>query len=104
MSENFPQAVKDYTTALDIKTAILPSSSREIASAHYQLATVLEFTPDGREAALEHVQKAADGFKARRDELKATAGEDADRKAEIAEADALLGDLEVKVGCGAVLS
>jgi hypothetical protein len=61
---------------------------------------VLEFTPDGREAALEHVQKAADGFRARRDELKAAGeGSDAaDKEAEIKEADALLGDLEVKVG------
>ncbi|ORY22573.1 hypothetical protein BCR39DRAFT_551318 [Naematelia encephala] len=103
-TENFPQAVQDYTSALDIKSAILPPSSRALASVHYQLATVLEFTPDRRSDALSHVEKALSGFRARLSALQSpesssTVGEMAgkDIAQEIKDVQALIGDLEVKI-------
>jgi HAT1-interacting factor 1 len=103
--ENFPQAVQDYSSALSIKQALLPPSSRALASVHYQLATVLEFTPNRRSDALSHVEKALEGFKARLSELSGdvTAGDevsklsDKDKEAEKKDVQALLGDLEVKI-------
>ncbi|RSH93809.1 hypothetical protein EHS25_006457 [Saitozyma podzolica] len=104
-TENFPQAVQDYSSALSIKQALLPPSSRALASVHYQLATVLEFTPNRRSDALSHVEKALEGFKARLSELSGdvTAGDevsklsDKDKEAEKKDVQALLGDLEVKI-------
>jgi HAT1-interacting factor 1 len=103
--------VQDYTAALDIKKALLPASSRALASAHYQLGTVLEFTPAGRKAALEHVQAALDGFKLRAADITAADAGKADevksedvarmtskeREAESRDVAALIGDLEVKI-------
>ncbi|GFZ45893.1 hypothetical protein JCM24511_03626, partial [Saitozyma sp. JCM 24511] len=104
-TENFPQAVQDYSSALSIKQALLPPSSRALASVHYQLATVLEFTPNRRSDALSHVEKALEGFKARLSELSGdvAAGDevselsDKDKEAEKKDVQALLGDLEVKI-------
>lgn len=87
---------------------MLPPSSRALASAHYQLASALELTPAGRPAALDHVQAALDGFKARADEVRrAIAGEKAaedvvrmserEREAELKDVGELIGDLEVKI-------
>lgn len=97
--------MQDYTEAVKIKSALLPASSRALASAHYQLGTVLEFTPAGRSEALKHVQLALDGFKQRETELKSgdTKSEDIarlspkERDAEAKDVAALIGDLEVKI-------
>lgn len=101
--------MQDYTAALEIKKDLLPPSSRALASAHYQLSSALELTPAGRPAALEHVQAALDGFKARAEELKlANAGQkvpsedvarmsERERDAELKDVGELIGDLEVKL-------
>jgi HAT1-interacting factor 1 len=102
--------VQDYTSALEIQKATLPASSRALASSHYQLGTVLEFTPAGRPAALKHVQAALDGFKLRAKEITtAQAGEPVpdspdvaamsakEREAEARDVAALIGDIEVKI-------
>ncbi|GMK54112.1 hypothetical protein CspeluHIS016_0106980 [Cutaneotrichosporon spelunceum] len=107
-TEKFDQAVQDYKAALDIKKALLPPSSRALASAHYQLSSALELTPGGRPTALEHVQAALDGFKARADELRRAIGGDKaaddvtrlserEREAELKDVGELIGDLEVKI-------
>ena len=104
-SENFPQAVQDYSSALEIKSSLLPASSRSLASVHYQLATVLEFTPNRRSDALKHVESAVAGFKARLAEL-SSSGEvseevkklsEKEREKEAEEVTALIGDLEAKI-------
>ncbi len=96
----------DYTSALNIKSALLPPSSRALASVHYQIATVLEFTPDRRPDALSHVEKALSGFRERRAELSAGGGDISDevsklgskeKEAEMRDVDGLIGDLEVKI-------
>jgi HAT1-interacting factor 1 len=100
--------VQDYTSAVEIQTALLPASSRALASSHYQLATVYEFAPAGRASALKHVQAALDGFKLRaKDIVAAEAGkvesEDVgrmsakERENEARDVAALIGDLEVKI-------
>ncbi|OCF40638.1 hypothetical protein I317_05570 [Kwoniella heveanensis CBS 569] len=120
-TENFPQAVQDYTSALEIKSALLPPSSRALASVHYQLATVLEFTPNRRSDSLSHVEKALESFKLRLQELKSASASasasdasskeaaaltvseevsklnEKERENEIKDVEALMGDLEVKI-------
>ena len=105
-AENFPQAVQDYSSALEIQSALLPPSSRALASVHYQLATVLEFTPNRRADALSHVVSALDGFKLRLSELSSPSQKsneevsklsEKDRESEKKEVEALIGDLEVKI-------
>lgn len=98
--------MRDYEAAVKIKSALLPKSSRALASAEYQLGTALEFTPAGRPAALQHVEAALSGFKARLAEL-TTASSDAsaevaklsekERESERKDVQALIGDLEVKI-------
>lgn len=103
--ENFPQAAQDYTEALKIKSKLLSPSSRALASVHYQLATVLEFTPSGRESALTHVQKALEGFQARLEELNGK-GEmneelvkmgEKERENEKKDVEGLISDLQIKI-------
>lgn len=76
---------------------------------HYQLATVLEFTPSGRTGALTHVQAALAGFQARLAELaqlakgsSSTSEElskmsEKERENEKKDVEALIGDLDVKI-------
>lgn len=72
---------------------------------HYQLATVLEFTPDGRSAALTHVQHAVTGFKARLAELEGETSlspelaklSETERDNEKKDVKELIGDLELKI-------
>ena len=96
--------MSDYSSALGIKATLLPPSSRALASVHYQLATVLEFTPDRRPDALSHVQQALSGFKARLAELRSSAGSDElfklgskEKEGEIRDVEGLIQDLEVKI-------
>ncbi|WWD01036.1 hypothetical protein V866_007974 [Kwoniella sp. B9012] len=106
-TENFPQAVQDYTSALSIQSTLLPPSSRILASTHYQLATVLEFTPNKQTEALSYVEKALDGFKLRLSELKSTAEEkvseevkklnEKEKEKEIKDVENLIEDLNVKI-------
>ncbi|KAL7424292.1 hypothetical protein Q5752_001882 [Cryptotrichosporon argae] len=119
-TENFVQAVSDYTAGLGIKQALLPQSSRALASTHYQLATALEFTPDGRAQALAHVRAAHACFAARAEAIVASASTSAspagasagagaavpddiarlsakDAAAERSECAALMADLEAKI-------
>ncbi|WRT67445.1 uncharacterized protein IL334_004416 [Kwoniella shivajii] len=104
-TENFPQAVQDYTSALSLQSALLPSSSRQLASTHYQLATVLEFTPDRRSDALDHVEKALSAFKERLTQLESSDPDseevkklsDKEKENEVKDVKNLIEDLRVKI-------
>nr|XP_019042602.1 hypothetical protein I302_09211 [Kwoniella bestiolae CBS 10118]OCF21532.1 hypothetical protein I302_09211 [Kwoniella bestiolae CBS 10118] len=106
-TENFPQAVQDYSSALSIQSSLLPSSSRVLASTHYQLATVLEFTPNKRSEALSYVEKALEGFKLRLTELKSSSQEgiseevkklgEKEKEKEVKDVENLIEDLNVKI-------
>jgi HAT1-interacting factor 1 len=96
----------DYTSALDIQSKILASSSRTLASTHYQLATALEFIPQKRSDALSHVETALSGFKSLLSELKGDTPTENDsvkkmsakeKEGEVKDVEALIGDLEVKI-------
>ncbi|KAJ9110806.1 hypothetical protein QFC22_006662 [Naganishia vaughanmartiniae] len=65
-TENFPQAVEDYTSALKTFHQCLPATSREIASSHYRLAIVLESLSDKKQEAIENVEKAIESVQARK--------------------------------------
>lgn len=72
MEENFTQAVEDFQSALDLKSPILPFSSRHISEAHLKLAMALEFAPsvaDHRARALSHVERSKASLVERRAEL-----------------------------------
>jgi HAT1-interacting factor 1 len=124
LTENFPQAVQDYTSSLEIRKALLPGSSRALAYVHYQLGNVLELTPGRRDDALSHVEQALAGFKARLAELNAAASgasasnggadvkgkgkatgvseevaklNDKEREGEKKDVEELIGDLEMKI-------
>ncbi|WVQ76535.1 hypothetical protein IAR50_006205 [Cryptococcus sp. DSM 104548] len=105
-TEKFPQAVEDFTTALNIKSTILPPSSRAIASLHYQIATALENIAAKRAEALSHVEQAIKAFQLRRAQLSGESENqpeevgklsEKDKKSELAEVELLIGDLEAKV-------
>ena len=70
-TENFSQAVEDFTSALSLKTSLLPASSRQISEAHLKLGMALEFDPTegSRPLALEHLVKAKDALLLRKTEL-----------------------------------
>ncbi|KAI5449853.1 hypothetical protein NCC49_003969 [Naganishia albida] len=65
-TENFPQAVEDYTSALQTFHQCLPLTSREVASSHYKLAIVLESLSDRKQEAIENVEKAIESVQARK--------------------------------------
>ncbi|KAJ9099687.1 hypothetical protein QFC20_005619 [Naganishia adeliensis] len=65
-TENFPQAVEDYTSALKTFHQCLPLTSREVASSHYKLAIVLESLSDRKQEAIENVEKAIESVQARK--------------------------------------
>jgi HAT1-interacting factor 1 len=75
-SENFPQATKDFDSALELKTELYPIESTIRAEAEFKLALALEFSAgdDGmskedstklREAAADHIEKAITSCRAR---------------------------------------
>ncbi|OWT41514.1 HAT1-interacting factor 1 [Cryptococcus neoformans Bt1] len=108
-TENFPQAVQDFTAAVDIQNTIIPPSFRDLASAHYQLATALEFTPSpqSRTSALTHVESALSSLVRRKEELlssdESTLSEaikkmtPKEKEAEMKDVEALMGDLQAKI-------
>lgn len=61
-TENFDQAVRDYTSALELKTRFLSDDSRQLAEAHWKLALVLEYASgqgsENRDMAITHVRNA----------------------------------------------
>ncbi|KAF8329501.1 uncharacterized protein EI90DRAFT_3125261 [Cantharellus anzutake] len=57
-TEKFEQAISDYTSALNLKTELLPLHHRQIAEAHWKLSMVLDLTSGRLGDAVEHVEKA----------------------------------------------
>lgn len=57
ISETFEEASNEYKSAIDIKSSILNSHSRQLAEGHFKLAISLELQPDNvkRPDALNHV-------------------------------------------------
>ncbi|KAF8244826.1 hypothetical protein K440DRAFT_3203 [Wilcoxina mikolae CBS 423.85] len=74
-SENFPQATKDFDSALTLKTELYPVESTLISEAEFKMALALEFSVTGdmssedaaklREAAAGHVEKSIESCRAR---------------------------------------
>ncbi|KZP01730.1 hypothetical protein CALVIDRAFT_16754 [Calocera viscosa TUFC12733] len=83
-TEKFDQALSDYTSALKLKTELLPSSSRQIAEVHYKLTIVCDLTVGKLQEAITHAQAAKDSLEARLALLKEAQGK-AGAPAEVAE-------------------
>uniref|UniRef100_A0A8H7XRK9 Tetratricopeptide SHNi-TPR domain-containing protein n=1 Tax=Psilocybe cubensis TaxID=181762 RepID=A0A8H7XRK9_PSICU len=69
-TEKFDQAISDYEAGLELKVALLPGSSRQIAEAHYKLSMVLDLTSGRLSDAIAHAEKAQQSVEDRLVELK----------------------------------
>ncbi|KAG6890077.1 hypothetical protein C0995_012026 [Termitomyces sp. Mi166 len=69
-TEKFNQAITDYQAGLDLKTQLLPISSRQIAEAHYKLSIVLDLTPGRLSDAIIQAEKALESVENRLAELR----------------------------------
>ncbi|KAG6864847.1 hypothetical protein C0991_006788 [Blastosporella zonata] len=69
-TEKFDQAITDYQAGLDLKTQLLPISSRQIAEAHYKLSMVLDLTPGRLSDAIVQAEKALASVESRLAELR----------------------------------
>ncbi|THU91533.1 hypothetical protein K435DRAFT_863353 [Dendrothele bispora CBS 962.96] len=69
-TEKFEQAITDYEAGLELKTNLLPFSSRQIAEAHYKLSIVLDMTSGRLADAIAHAEKALSSIQSRIDELR----------------------------------
>ncbi|KAG2011635.1 hypothetical protein CC2G_011728 [Coprinopsis cinerea AmutBmut pab1-1] len=69
-TEKFDQAITDYQSGLDLKLKLLPTSSRQIAEAHYKLSMVLDLTSGRLADAIGHVEKALESVEHRLAELR----------------------------------
>ncbi|KAF6761537.1 hypothetical protein DFP72DRAFT_624531 [Ephemerocybe angulata] len=69
-TEKFDQAIGDYQSGLDLKVKLLPTSSRQIAEAHYKLSMVLDLTSGRLADAIGHVEKALESVEHRLAELR----------------------------------
>ncbi|KAF9561223.1 hypothetical protein CPC08DRAFT_722878 [Agrocybe pediades] len=75
-TEKFDQAITDYEEGLKLKLELLPTSSRQIAEAHYKLSMVLDLTSGRLSGAITHAENALASVEARLEELrKGLAGE-----------------------------
>lgn len=68
--EKFDQAITDYEAGLKLKVQLLPTSSRQIAEAHYKLSMVLDLTSGRLADAIVHVEKALESVETRLAELR----------------------------------
>ena len=60
---NFEQAITGYTAGLELKTQLLPLSSRQLAEAQYKLSIALDLTADGLTlTTIHHAQRALESF------------------------------------------
>ncbi|KAF8449225.1 hypothetical protein L210DRAFT_3389305 [Boletus edulis BED1] len=69
-TEKFDQAITDYSAGLALKVDLLPTSSRQIAEAHYKLSMVLDLTSGRLSDAIKHAEKALESVLERIQELK----------------------------------
>lgn len=69
-TEKFDQAITDYSVGLELKTELLPISSRQIAEAHYKLSIVLDLTSGRLSDAITHVEKALNSVSTRITEVR----------------------------------
>lgn len=70
ITEKFDQAITDYQAGLDLKTQLLPVTSRQIAEAHYKLSMVLDLTPGRLSDAIAQAEKALQSVESRLAELR----------------------------------
>ncbi|KLO12728.1 hypothetical protein SCHPADRAFT_904877 [Schizopora paradoxa] len=69
-TENFDQAITDYTSSVTLKSQLLPFSSRQVAEAHYKLSIVLDLKSGKLDQTIEHAEKALQSVEARLAELR----------------------------------
>ncbi|GAA6036740.1 hypothetical protein JCM8097_003454 [Rhodosporidiobolus ruineniae] len=98
-SEQFDNAVTEYSSALSLLTAVLPPYDRALAELHMLMALALDFVPDATSRAVSHAEKAKEVLKLKLSELEKTAeGERSEKeRKEIEDIKGLMGDVDMKI-------
>ncbi|GAA5926342.1 Hif1p [Sporobolomyces koalae] len=98
-SEQFENAVEEYSSALSILTKILPPSDRQLSQHHMLIALALEFLPNQIGRAVSHAEKAKSVLVLRLQQLESKPDDnktDKDKR-EIVDINELLGDVDNKI-------
>ncbi|BGP56357.1 hypothetical protein JCM8202_000367 [Rhodotorula sphaerocarpa] len=98
-SEQFDSAVDEYTSALDLLSALYAPSNRALSELHMLIALALDFVPNGNDRAVSHAERAKKVLLLKLDELERVKEEDRDDKAkrEIEDIKGLMGDVDMKI-------
>ncbi|GAA5987312.1 hypothetical protein JCM10908_001904 [Rhodotorula pacifica] len=98
-SEQFDNAVEEYTAALDILTALYASSNRALSELHMLIALALDFVPNANDRAVSHAEKAKKVLLLKLDELEKVKEDERDDKVkrEIDDIKGLMGDVDMKI-------
>ncbi|GAA5867029.1 hypothetical protein JCM3774_003760 [Rhodotorula dairenensis] len=98
-SEQFDNAVEEYTSALDLLTAQYAPSNRALSELHMLIALALDFVPNANERAVAHAEKAKKVLLLKLDELERVDEGNRDDKAkrEIEDIKGLMGDVDMKI-------
>lgn len=96
ISEQFEEAVTEYTASLKILTAILPPYNRSLSEIHMLIALALDFVPDAIDRAVSHAEQARDILLLKIDQLKRIGKRSDKDEREIIDITELMGDVEMK--------
>ncbi|BGP25723.1 histone-binding protein [Rhodotorula toruloides] len=98
-SEQFDNAVEEYTSALSILSHLLPPYDRALSELHMLTALALEFVPNATSRAVAHAEKAKSVLVAKLDELERVPDDEREDKTrrEIEDIKGLMGDVDMKI-------
>ncbi|BGP33273.1 hypothetical protein JCM10296v2_005067 [Rhodotorula toruloides] len=98
-SEQFDNAVEEYTSSLSLLSRLLPPYDRTLSELHMLTALALEFVPNATSRAVDHAEKAKSVLVSKLAELEGVPeGEREDKvKKEIEDIKGLMGDVDMKI-------
>lgn len=99
-TEQFDNAVEEYTSALNLLTSFYAPSNRALSELHMLIALALDFVPNANDRAVSHAEKAKKVLLLKLDELEQVGEQERDDKTkrEIEDIKGLMGDVDMKVG------
>ncbi|GAA5960638.1 hypothetical protein JCM8115_001777 [Rhodotorula mucilaginosa] len=98
-SEQFDNAVEEYTSALNLLTSFYAPSNRALSELHMLIALALDFVPNANDRAVSHAEKAKKVLLLKLDELEQVGEPERDDKTkrEIEDIKGLMGDVDMKI-------
>ncbi len=97
MTEQFDNAVDEYSEALSTLAAFLPPYHRQLSELHMLIALALDFVPDAVARAVEHAEKAKEVLALKIEQLEQLESPSELDKRELAQIKELIGDVDMKV-------